>query len=370
MKKLFLFLPLLSTLLFANENPKVKEEKREELILSFKDRYQVIEAEVSLLYLSSTISTPFSNEILLFNSGSFSQFTNILNLKTASVIPDYDPGFEASIRYHVPSSNHVIACKYRYIYNNSDTNLKRDIIDTAPNGLVQRNMQDDYGHQHIHIHTADLLLHHFYSFTKAASLYISSGLSLNDIFFFFSFHNLDHIINSQNPTPTTVPTQTQLEIRGNRKARIWALGPKLGIGFEYNFLPVDWPHDLNLDMGFEFSMQFAKKWGKGKFNGTGFQIASTNSNANFSRRWEDGAQFELIPNVNLDMSLQYRYCTIKGMIFGLTVGYRMLTFWEIYDLTREINYRMEMTQPVLATQLREDDSVGFAGPYLSLSLAY
>jgi len=369
MKKILLFLFLLSTPLFSQEELKLFEERKKEAQWCFNQHEQTLEGKLSFLYLTSTLSTPFSNELLLLNASLFNQFTDVINLKTQAVDPEYNPSFQVDLSYHIPSSNHILTGTYRYIHNDADGSLKRDVLDTAPDGMVQRNIQNDRGNQHVHLHTVDLLLRHLYHVTKNAAFYICSGLSFNDFHYSFSFHDIDQIFNSQVASITT-PTSTQLELKGNRHIRIWGLGPKLLIGFEYNFLPFNWPHDLNLDVGFEFSMLYSKKWGRGRFRGQGTQTGAISSATNFSRYWEDKPEFALLPNLNLGLSLQYRYCTRQNVILGLTVGYRVITFWEIYDLNREISYRMEQTQPVLAAQLREEDSVGFSGPYLSFGIAY
>lgn len=369
MKK-FLLLLFLSTTLFAENALNLLEESKERKFWCFENREEIIEAEVSLLYLTSTISSPFSNELLLLNSALFPQFTDILSLKTASVDPEYNAGFQTELRYHIPTSNHLLVGSYRYIHNDADGRVKRNNITNSPDGMVQQNIQNDHGSQHVHLHTADLLLRHVYNVTKTAIFYISAGLSFNDIHYHFTFHNNDQILNSNIPVPAATPTSTSLDLSGSRKIRIWGLGPKLGFGFEYNFLPIAWPHKFNFDVGFEFSMQYSKKWGRGKFRGQGTQVGLVTSSTNFIRIWEDEPEFALLPNLNLDTKLQYQYCCNKTVILGLTVGYRILTFWEIYDLNREINYRMEKSQPVLAAQLREEDSIGFSGPYLSISLSY
>lgn len=369
MKK-FLLLLFLSTTLFAENALNFLEESKERKFWCFENRQEILEAEASLLYLTSTISSPFSNELLLLNAALFPQFTDILSLKTAAVDPEYNAGFQTELRYHIPTSNHLLVGSYRYIHNDADGDVKRNNITQSPDGMVQQNIQNDHGTQHVHLHTADLLLRHVYNITRTAIFYISAGLSFNDIHYHFSFHNDDQILNSNIPVPAVTPTSTSLDLSGSRKIRIWGLGPKLGFGFEYNFLPITWPHKFNFDVGFEFSMQYSKKWGRGKFRGQGTQVGTLTTSTNFIRNWEDRPEFALLPNLNLDTKLQYEYCCNKTVILGLTVGYRILTFWEIYDLNREVNYRMEKSQPVLAAQLREEDSVGFSGPYLSISLSY
>jgi hypothetical protein len=370
MKKILLLLFLSTASLFAENVLQFLEESKERKFWCFQDRQEMIEVEASLLYFTSTFSSPFSNELLLLNAALFPEFTDILDLKTASVDPEYNAGFQTELRYHIPSSNHLLIGSYRYIHNNADGTLKRNTITNSPDGMVQQNTQNDHGNEHVHLHTADLLLCHIYNVTKTALFYISAGLCFNDIHYHFTFHNNDQILNSNIAAPTVTPASTSLDLSGQRKTRIWGFGPKIAFGFEYNFLPLNWPHKLNFDVGFEFSMQFSKKWGRGKFQGQGTQVGNITYSTNFIRIWEDSPEFALLPNLNLDTKLEYQYCCSKTVILGLTVGYRILTFWDIYDLNREINYRMEKSQPVLAAQLREKDSIGFSGPYLSISFSY
>ena len=360
-------LSVLSCSLFAENQPVLLfDESQQSKMWCFKEKQQTVEAELTFLYLTSTMSTPYSSELLLLNSAIFPLFTDVIDAKTASVDPEYNASFQSVLRYHIPSSNHLLVGSYRYIHNDASGQLKRDTISDDINGITQRNIQDDNGNQHAHVHTIDLMLQHYYRLSKTAVFYIASGMTVNDIHYFFSFHNNDQIFNSSGNVLTT-----QLDLSGDRKIRLWGIGPKLGVGFEYSFLPLDWHHDLNFNVGFEFSFQFAKKWGRGKFRGVGHQeLTLTATETAFTRKWEDKPEFELLPNINLDIHLEYRYCSNKNLILSLTGGYRIITFWEIYDLNREVNFRMERVQPILAAQLREEDSVGFAGPYVSLGISY
>jgi len=154
---------------------------------------QNYEVEAELLYLNSSLSTKFSDEFTLLNS--LSPGIQIQNRVTDSITPEYNFGYTLNFRVKVPPNHNDLSIKYHYIHNDGEGKVDRDIT-TEAFGVIQRNIQNDRGEQHAHLHIFDLLVGRSIPLYQHLTLKFLGGLTICDFHYFFSFHNRDTLINT------------------------------------------------------------------------------------------------------------------------------------------------------------------------------
>ena len=371
----FLFLLFVSPCyVIAAQDLTDKEEKQMQNLLHREKAYKKVheffcpeqnyEFEAELLYVSSSLSTNFSDEFLLLNS--LVPCIQIQNRTIQSINPEYNFGYSLCFRFQLPANHNDLNVKYAYIHNDGTGRLNRDIT-TETFGVVQRNIQDDRGNQHAHLHIFDFLVGRYIPLYEHMTLKILGGLTVNDFHYFFSFHNRDILMT----TPEGQATTTYIaNIHSQRKFRFWGLGSKIGGHFGYNFFPYQWRHDFYLYSSFEFSVLFSKKWGSGRYGGGVRNTASLATSPALPIDWQEKQQTRIVSHMHLDFSARYRYCFPNEVSISLVLGYRSLAYWDLEELNRIVNFNLETFASVPPRAETETDTLIFSGPYAAISVAF
>ena len=329
------------------------------------------EVTAEALLLTSTLSTTYSEaSVLLNNNGVFPVSVAVFNQKSDSIDPEYNWGFRVKSLYRIPPTRNSLYGSYTYIYNNGDGHLKSDSIHSIQNGSTQQNIQDDKGRQHVHLHIADLIVSRRFPMYEHISFLLGGGLSYNDFYYFFRFHNQDEIINRD--INGTVLSDFTADLRSQRKIRCWGLGPKIEWHFGFHFTKMDWRHDVSVNMAVQLATLFGKLWGRGNFSSvgtgesSGFPLTPTLNN----NKWTNSPKFQVIPNVNFDLSLRYKYEWPQKVSLLLAMGYRAYLYWELQDFNRTVNYRIYSQAFVSDVGTSTKDTALFAGPYLRFTVGF
>ncbi|MEM7175385.1 MAG: Lpg1974 family pore-forming outer membrane protein [Chlamydiota bacterium] len=321
-----------------------------------------------VLYLTSSLTNTFSDEIFLLNS--LEHTLKVFNQEARSVTPGYDFGYSLAFHYRAAPSRTDLELKYGYIHNSGTDHFIRDVTDEN-HGIRQRNMQNDRGHLHAHLHIFDFLVGHNFPFYQYLLLKFFGGLTVNDFHYFFTFENQDQIISTSIETGENVGS-TMAHIFSKRKFRFCGWGPKVGIHFGYHFFPSYQRHEFSLYSSFQFSILFARKWGKGGYSG---QVVAPQSIMGpvievLPLSWRDELKARIVPHMHLDFSARYRYYFANAVSISLTAGFRALAYWDLDEVNRAINYNLETLASIPPRAESDIDSMIFSGPYLSISVAF
>lgn len=325
----------------------------------FEKEGSCVEGGVELLIMTSTLSPTYTDEFftLVSQPGFF-----ISDRITDSIVPDYNLGFAIDLRYR-PQTDNDVGLYYKYIRNNGDDTLKRDVTSFFAT-FSQQNEQDDKGSLHSHLHIIDFMFGRTYPISDQSVLRVAGGLSYNDLSVSFFYKDDDTLTNRDLLGNITFSTRT---IASNHQHNsIWMLGPKLGIDFEYYFLPRCWRHDFNMYLNAEFGLLYGKEWSRGRSIST--SIFTTGSNS-FEQYWRNKPKFEFFPNINLDMGMAYNYHTTSGVIVKFAAGYRVISYWELDELSRS-RFFVGGDDNVFFFGTFTEDHFAYTGPYVRFSVAY
>lgn len=325
-----------------------------------------IEGGVELLIMTSSLSTTFSDELVAIISPNP---VALVDRRTDSTSPDYNLGFAVDFRYRAPTDNDL-GFYYKYIHNDADGTLKRDVTSELNSaGSNERNIQNDSGHQHLHYHMVDFLFGRMFPLSPHSVMHVRGGLSFNDFHYYFRFKNDDDVADFAGGN---LSSQVIIQLNAHQKGRLWGLGPKLELDFEYLFFPNRWKHDLNLIALVQFALLYSKEWSRGKADTLNIQQVVPNPPVTTANniRWENHPKHSFVPNVNLDVGFKYRYHFDNGVILNFGGGYRIIAFWELEELARPFFYNGG-TEPFASSVGQEfRDHFCFSGPYIRFSLAY
>lgn len=256
--------------------------------------------------MTSSLSTTYSEVGVLLNSGLAT--TPIFDQKTGSIDPDYNFGYHAKPLYRIPPTRNAISLDDTYLLNNGDGRLKRDKTTVRQGGKAQRNIQNDRGHQHFHLHIVDLIFSRRFLMYEHIAFLLGGGMTYNDFNYFFNFHDQAIVTNTDEDDNQLSTIDAQ--IKSQRKTNGWGLGPKVEWHFGFHFTKMDWRHDASVNVALQLATLFCKFWSWGSFSvdGTG-SAGPLPINSVAIGKWEDGTKFQVVPNINLDLSFQYKYET-------------------------------------------------------------
>lgn len=293
----------------------------------------------------------------------------IFDQKTDSIDPEYNFGAHVKALYRVPPTRNALSVDYTYLLNNGTGHLKSDNSFVRQDGVTQRNIQDDRGYQHFHLHIVDLLASRLFPMYENITFLLGGGLTYNDFNYFFGFHDQADVSNFSKDGTEFYPVSTV--IKSQRKTDGWGLGPKIEWHFGFHFTKMDWNHDVGLNFSLQLATLFSKLWSCGKFSIDGF---GSEGNAPViivaSGKWNNGSKFQVIPNVNLDLSFRYKYETANNVSFMVTAGYKTYLYWELREFNRTISYRLDSTNVVGDVANSEKDTLILAGPYLRFTVGF
>lgn len=317
-----------------------------------------IEGGAELLFITSTLTPTVSGPSAITSNPGLSQF----NSKLVSLDPEYNLSFKVDLRFR-PSNDNDVSMNYYYLHNDADNNV--NTTDVNPVGAAGTNTQtfDDKGSMHIHMHLADLMFGRSLTITPQVILRLSAGLSFFDAFAHFNFKNDDTNVTVNAGGVTTDVNNFQLH--NKMKNRVWGLSPKLGLDFEYYFLPTRWSSDLNFFLNTQFALYYGKEWTRGRIRIFTQTLAATTL---VDRRYELDPKHEFYPNINLDAGIKYRYTFSNDVKVALGVGYKVFAFWLLEELQRIRTF--PGTEDFITNGLTEVDIVAFTGPYVRFSIAY
>jgi hypothetical protein len=332
-----------------------------------KQKCWTVDGGVEWLYMTSTLTTTFSDEYFLLSQilapNSFSLNDRIIK----SFDPDYNSGFATHLKFRTPSNNDI-GLYYKYIRNNGDGSLNKDETGVRPVGSTERNIQHDKGSLHSHLHVIDFMFGQTLDLTSRLTLRLAGGLCYNDWHIGIRFDDNDQII--QRDGTGAITSDVINILKAESKNTIWGLGPKFETDFEYYFLPKTWNHDLNFSLEAQFALLYSKEWSQGKYSTltitqTPPPPPTTTGN---EVRWNNLPKFELMPNINLDMGIKYNCYTSNGIIVKFAAGYRILAYWELDELSRGSSYQGGDINFFLASGI--ENVFSYSGPYVNFSLAY
>jgi hypothetical protein len=332
-----------------------------------KQKCWTVDGGVEWLYMTSTLTTTFSDEYFLLSQiappNNFSLNDRIIK----SFNPDYNSGFATHLKFRIPTNNDL-GLYYKYIRNNGDGSLNRDETGVRAAGATEQNIQHDKGSFHSHLHVIDFMFGQTFDLAPSLTLRLAGGLCYNDWHLGIRFDDNDQIIRRDNTGAITYDVINVL--KAESKNTIWGLGPKLEADFEYYFLPKTWNHDLNLFFEAQFALLYSKEWSNGRYSTLNItQTPPPPPTTSASEvRWHNLPKFELIPNINLDMGINYNCYTSNGIIVKFAAGYRILAYWELDEFLRRSSY--QGGDSIFPYTSGIERVFSYSGPYINFSLAY
>lgn len=349
-------------------------EFTKEEIQAYKQRHQesireqeTVELSVETFLMTSSLSTTYSDQAQLYNIGMFTVPVDVNNHRTDSINPEYNWGLTLEALYRIPPTRTGLSFTYTYILNNGDDTLKRDVTFVLPSSGQQRNIQNDRGHQHTHLHIIDLLGSRLFPIYEHISFGLGGGLTYQELHYYFTMHDAGELINFNNTG--TVTSTFALDLKAQRTMRAWGLGPKLQWHFGFHFTKATGNQDVSLDFTLQIATLFGKIWSQGNYSafwsGTGAVTPTSNGG-----RWDKSPDFQVIPNLNANIGLKYKYAFKNNVSLMLNVGYKVYTYWEVEEMNRTILFRLIPSSLIPDRAQEEKDSAIFAGPYLRLSVGF
>lgn len=331
------------------------------------DKEGWIEGGVELLVMTSTIRSFYGSGGVITQGSPPPNSVAVSKGGINSLNPGYDIGFAADLRYRSPSDNHI-GGYYRYINNSgqdSAVTLGSGSSTTIANATATFDTNDNASFN-LHSHIVDLLYGRALPLAPGFFLKLEAGVAYNDFHFGFHIDDMQTVTNVDNATGNVVTRQLNI-VKGNQKERFWGVGPKLKIGFEWFFLPLSWKHDLNVSLDTEFAFFYSKEWSKGKL----FSVSEDlNTRNEVLVNWEAKPKYETIPNINLDLGLEYRYHLANGVSLGFAVGYQVLAYWQLDELNRHPFFAGQDDLAFFLVANALDDHFMYSGGYFRFSVAY
>lgn len=345
------------------------------------DKEGWIEGGAEWLFLSSSLSPVFTSGISLTlgdNSipvAALSSTAGFDSIEQGRVDPDFNSGYALFFRYRGHSSDNDLSVHYHYLRNNGDGKInKRDlstaIVRNVNNADVETaigSMIDSKGYLRSHLHIFDLLASRALPLNYQMLLRLSGGFSVQDFFMLFQ-QNYNSTLNQEGEG---VNSEAGILSFFRERVRFWCLGPKGQVAFDYIMLPSHWNHSFNVSLNIQYALLFTKQWSTGKVRVQSF-VSDNVTPANDSLTvtaydFRSQPDFHLIQNVNLDFGLNYRWeSPYANMIFNLGAGYRIYSYWNLYQLFTN-SRTLNNTNSDLLTK---DQKMIYGGPYLRFSLAY
>lgn len=329
------------------------------------------------LYVSSSLTPTFTLEQknLVISIPDDSTIIREQPSSNRSVNPRYNSGFSVFLRYRAPSDNDM-TWNYTYLRNNGDGSFNREYppsISFGPNGL-QRNFLTDHdkAHFHNHMHIFDFLVGRPFPLAHQFLIRLSGGLTVHDFYLTYQQSDLDIDVETEN---NVLLRTTYTSLFYKERHRWWGLGPKGQIDFQYLMLPNMWRHSLNFNFMTQFSLLFSKDWANGKAEVLFIEVEPGNNPAiaTDAETWDQGAKQWLIPNVNLDFGLRYRWESgaSHGFIFNMFIGYRVYAYWNMDLLFSERQQLARSTTYNPALQnVHNVHRLIYGAPYAGLSIAF
>lgn len=330
-----------------------------------------IEGGAEWLYMTSDVSPLFTSVSTLAQGDS-----SLPRVREKSLNPEFNSGFACFLRYR-PMTDNDLTLKYSYIHNKGDgeiqSNQAYEIDQGGVAGIPPTPYtidQNDKGYQTNHTNIFDLLVGRTYPLTYQSMLRLAGGLSYNTFNLYFQFSDHDQSIEFRDGQPNRVDRQA---IFSKRTHKLWGLGPKGEVDFEFCMLPSAWTHNLNFYLNSQFALLYAKGWSYGKLVRDSFSQDGANPPTTILRnlRWSRGAAFHLIPVINLDFGLKYAYeSTFNNLIFKLAAGYRLYSYWNFDNVFLGKDYAGGTDENDLFINFFQDEHLIYTGPYIRFSIAY
>lgn len=352
------------------------------------DKEGWIEGGAEWLYLSSSLSPVYSQErLILANSVVPQPQQEILigTVREQRINPEYNSGFTLFFRYRGVSDNDL-TLHYHYLRNNGSGSLKRTDAFTIPPIVIDPEFppipgqtvaiqQDDKGHLHSHMNIFDLLVGRGLPLSYQMLLRLSGGLTVHDFHLFYQISDMDVVSRTGVDLDQTQTVDTFFK----EKLHFWGLGPKGQLTFEYLMLPSHWNHSLNINLNVQYALLFAKRWSSGLIKILDVSEDALQPDAN-TLRLQDNRYYlqpdhHLIHNLNLDFGMNYRWeSSYSDLIFNLAAGYRVYSFWNMYNLFATRTLLTELLRdndvPPAAGAFFNDEAMIYGGPYIRFSIAY
>ena len=329
-----------------------------------------VELTGEVLFLTSSLSTTYSEAAVIYNLGMFSNPVPVFNQKDESINPEYNFGYRVKALYRIPPTRNALYAGYTYIKNNGDGSLNTDNISTLQNGTSQRSIQNDFGKQHLHLHMTDLIVMRRFPMYEHISFALGGGIAFNDFHYFFSLHNDDQLITTgaQGAPFTTY----EAEVKSQRKTRIWGLGPKLEWHFGFHFTKMSWRHDVSVNFALQIATLFSKIWSRGTYSilADSALLGVDQPQVVDVGKWTDNAKFQVIPNINFDLGLHYKYEWPNNVSLMVIGGYRTYLYAELKEVNRILTYRINSASVIADIASRDKDTFILAGPYLRLTVGF
>jgi hypothetical protein len=329
-----------------------------------------VELSGEVLLLTSSLSTTYSESAIAYNLGMFPNPVPVLNQKYESISPDYNFGYHVKALYRVPPTRNSLFGSYTYVLNNGEGRLNTDNNFSVQNGTTQQSIQNDFGKQHLHLHMADLVVMRRFPMYENISFAIGGGLLFNNFHYFFSLDNDNQLINTSAEGAPLSSFAAQFKTQ--RKTKMWGLGPKLEWHFGFHFTKLASRHDVSVNFAAQVATLFSKIWSKGTFS-----VVADSTILGFDQpevatvgKWTDNAKFQVIPNINLDLGLFYKYEWPSNVSFMVAGGYRTYLYWELKEVNRILTYRVSSTSAIADIASRDKDTFILAGPYLRLTVGF
>lgn len=124
-------------------------------------------------------------------------------------------------------------------------------------------------------------------------------------------------------------------------------------------------------MAVQLSTLFSKVWSQGNYS-----VVADSTLADVPQprvvdvgRWTDKSKFQVVPNINFDLSLRYKYDSQKYSI-ALAAGYKAYLYWELRETSRLITYRLNNTSAISDIASSDKDTLLFSGPYLRATVGF
>lgn len=352
------------------------------------DKEGWIEGGAEWLYLTSSLSPIFTqgatltldttrnNTPINVPNASFNSAGGFSSVEQGRINPEYNSGLALFFRYRGCSDNDL-SLRYDYLRNNGDGSLNifdetlisvGSTLGGSVDGTIGKTIQAK-GYLRSHMHVFDLVAGRLLPLNYQMLVRLSGGLTVSDFHLLFQ-QNYASILEQ---TAGGVSTEAGIYSFFREKVRFWGLGPKAQMAFEYMMLPSQWNHSLNLNINVQYALLYSKQWSKGKVSvssvvNSGSQSGLTTEN---TYRFRAQPDHHLIQNVNLDVGLNYRWeSSYANMIFNLGAGYRVYSYWNLYELFTNSFVLNATSTSSIASLITRDETMIYGGPYIRFSLAY
>lgn len=317
-----------------------------------------------VLLMNSNINTTFSDEQILFDSDVFYVTSHIVNRDYKQIDPNYNLGLSCGLEYLFYKRNIKISANYKYIQNNGNGSLNKQTESLVNSKSIQFNKINDYGHQHVHLHIADLIIESSFTINPYVLISFGSGLTYNNWHYFFTLKNNDFVSN-RDITDGSLISEYKAYLSSSRKTNINGLGPKLNNVFHFELFNNQRNYQLNFTGEFQLAFLFSKILSKGNYDSTSEIEGFLDNKNTLKTTWKNSYAIKVIPNFNVDGALESIFYGKKWNT-KIAFGYKFWAYWKIDEFNRSVIYSGGRE----SIGLSEERITSFFGPYLSSSWSF